>query len=599
MLCVGNARKYELLPAYAGVIARQAQLTTIEKEVPMPSFDLRCDPWIPVTCIDGSYEELSLRELIERAPELRNIGGDLPQQALPILRLLIAILRRTFGDPDLNHAKLKRWWIKTWNQGSFDADRVNSYLDRFSSEFNLFGDHPFYQVPDLEYAASKDGGFNPISELLADVPKPDKFLFSMRGKAAPDEISFAEAARWLIFSQAYDSAGIKTPVVGNTHVNKGKVYPPKGIPSTGWLGCIGGVYLEGENLFQTLLWNLVLYEEGPRGGSCLFGDQDDLAPWERAVPSPDYRVAIPTGPVDLETRQSRRMRLVCNEDGTRVVGVICCYGDVMHPVDALKSELMTSWRESKAQQKKLQTAHVPLMPSPHEGGKAIWRGLAPLISVNIDGGVDLRPGVIRWMEMMKSGVEGVGTFPKRLSIHAQGMEYGTQSSVFTNGFDDSLLMGTALLRHDSPAVIQAVALVGNVERAVFELVKLAQEIEKIGGDKRAGAALSLTSDDVREHAYEELDVLFREYLAGFIDGVDPFVYTNEWALKMRTRLLMSGKRLVASAETPLFVTHDPGKKPRYLSEAEFWFRRDVMQILSCEDEGKPEVGGSNEQSAGI
>lgn len=557
----------------------------------MPSFDLRHEPWIPAICIDGRHEELSLREIFERAPGLQRIEGDFSQQTLPILRLLLAILRRAFGDPDLNLRKLRKWWIQTWKEGGFDTNRINLYFDGFPTEFDLFGSHPFYQVPDLEYATSDDEGFSPISGILADVPKPDKYLFSMRGKAAPDEISFAEAARWLIFTQAYDAAGIKTPVVGNTHVKKGKVYPPKGIPSTGWLGCVGGLYLEGENLFQTLMWNFVLYDEGEaRGASLSFGDPNDIAPWERPASSPDYKVANPTGPVDLETRQSRRMRLVCNGAGDCVVGVICCYGDVMHPVDALGYESMTAWRESKAQQKKLQTAHVPLMPSPHEGGKAIWRGLAPLISVNIDSSVDLRPGVIRWMENMKASVEGSGSFPERLSIHAQGMEYGTQSSVFTNGFDDSLLIGASLVRHDSPAVIQAVSLVGNVERAVFELVKLVRELGKIGGDKRVGAALSAVSDDVRERAYDEIDGLFRDYLAGFIDGIDPYAYSNEWALRIRDRILAFGKRLVASAETPLFVSHDSGDRPQYLPEAEARFRRNVMKILSCGDDGKREDG---------
>lgn len=47
---------------------------------------------------------------------------------------------------------------------------------------------------------------------------------------------------------------------GNTHVNKGKVYAPKGMLGTGWLGGIGGLYAEGRNLFETLMLNWVLYD---------------------------------------------------------------------------------------------------------------------------------------------------------------------------------------------------------------------------------------------------------------------------------------------------------------------------------------------------
>lgn len=549
----------------------------------MPSFDLRYEPWIPATCEDGTHQEVSTVELFERAHTLREIGGDLPQQIMPILRLHLAILRRAFGNPDLNQRRLDKWWRETWEQGSFDAGVIREYLERFPEEFNLFGSHPFFQVTGLEYAQSKGAECSPISELMADVPKPDKYLFSTRAKTAPDSISYAEAARWLIFTQAYDVAGIKSPVVGNTHVNKGKVYAPKGIPSTGWAGCIGGVFLEGANVFQTLMWNLVLHDAA-RGNFSMFGDPDDLTPWERPMPAPDQRLAPATGVVDLETRQSRRMRLVASEDEGRIVGVVSCYGDLMHPSDALKFETMTSWRESKAQQKKLQTAYVPLMPVLHEGGKALWRGLASLISVSGENDGDRRPGVIRWVEHIKCSVGERGTYPERLTIRAQGMEYGTQSSVFTNGFDDSLSLGMALARHDSPAVLQAVSLVDKAEQAVFELVKLAQNVERIAGDKHAGTMSSLASSDVRERAYDEVDGLFRAYLAGLTEDVDAACYTDEYVERIRGCILGLGSEVVRATETPLFVSHNLGRSPSYLSQAQTMFVRNVNRLLSSSDE---------------
>lgn len=565
----------------------------------MPSFDLRYEPWIPVTCEDGTHREVSTFELFERAHTLRAIGGDLPQQIMPILRLHLAILRRAFGDANLNQRRLDKWWCQTWEQGSFDADVIREYLERFPEEFNLFGPHPFFQVAGLEYVPRKDEKEKEnddrlsISKLMADVPKMDKYLFSMRSKSSLDLLTPAEATRWLIFTQAYDVSGIKSAVVGNTSAKGVRVYS-QGLINTGWAGCIGGVFLEGVNVFQTLMWNLVLHDAA-RGNFSMFGDPDDLPPWERPMPSPDQRVAPATGVVDLETRQSRRMRLVVSEDDDCIVGVICCYGDLITNLsDSFKFEMMTSWCESKEQRKKLQTAYVPSVPVQHEGGRALWHGLASLVSMSGETNGGCRPGVIRWAEHVKGLIGEKGSYPEQLTIRAQGMEYGKQRSEFTNGFDDSLSLGMALMRHDSPAVLQAVALVDKAERAVSELVELAKNIKRIGvigDDKRKDKPLKKAVFlDVRERAYDEVDGIFRAYLAGLTEDVDAACYTDEYAERIRGCILGLGSEIVRVAEMPLFMSHDSKHSPSYLSQAQAMFVRNVYRLLSGSDKAGRENG---------
>lgn len=136
---------------------------------------------------------------------------------------------------------------------------LDGYFNEWKDRFFLFGDRPFFQVPELEYVGQKE--YDPVSEMIADMPKPEKYLFAMRGLGTTDTLSLPEAARWLVFLQSFDTAGIKTPVKGNTHINKGKIYPLKGFLGTGWLGGIGGVYAEGANLFETLMLNWVLYDD--------------------------------------------------------------------------------------------------------------------------------------------------------------------------------------------------------------------------------------------------------------------------------------------------------------------------------------------------
>lgn len=222
-----------------------------------------------------------------------------------------------------------------------------SYFDEWADRFFLLGERPFFQVPGLQYVGSKP--YSPVSEMIADVPKPDKYLFSMRDLRAADSLLPAEAARWLVFLQAYDTAGIKTPVEGNTHVNKGKVYAPKGMLGTGWLGGIGGLYAEGRNLFETLMLNWVLYDtKFDSERYRLFGNNQDIPVWEREdPPSTDLNDQNRfVGPVQAMTWQSRRVRLVPSEDNARIIGIMSCYGDVVAPYNTTMHCLTVSPKAS-------------------------------------------------------------------------------------------------------------------------------------------------------------------------------------------------------------------------------------------------------------
>lgn len=167
-----------------------------------PSFNVADDPWIQVTMRDGTFREVSLRFVLKNSQDVASIGGDIPQQVVAIVRLLLAVMYRSYGlayESDMSHIQLMSLWNQVWEEGMLDSEIIDDYLDEFHDRFDLFGEKPFMQVTGLEYA-SKDKEFDPISELIADVPKPEKFLFSMRSKVAPGVISFAESVRWLVFS---------------------------------------------------------------------------------------------------------------------------------------------------------------------------------------------------------------------------------------------------------------------------------------------------------------------------------------------------------------------------------------------------------------
>lgn len=545
-----------------------------EQQIDDPRFDLLTEPWATVIGTDGSARELSIRELFEMAPSIREVTGDIPQQTLPLLRLLLAVLYATYGETyDLDGCSLsdlRSMWAELFCRGHFDMGLIGGYLDKNKNRFDLFGSRPFFQVSDLKYN-SKTKEYDPISEAIPDVPKPDKFLFSMRSREALGGISFAEAARQLVFMQAYDCAGIKTPVVGNTHVQSGKAYAPKGLPGTGWLGSIGGVFVEGENLFETLMLNWTLFDR--RGGAdSLLGINGDIPSWERDSSTADSAEYIPIGPASLFTCQCRRLRLVLDERKERVAGIVCCYGDIVSPTLSLGKETMTAWRESKQQQKKLGTSFVPLMPITHDCSRSLWRELDPLLSY-VERANDFRPGVIDWLEEIE-GEENV-TIPPTVIIHAQGMAYGTQSSVFADAFDDRVAISSSMVHHDDHALRGTLDVIDCADKAVFRLVLFVRSIEELGGDKRAKGQSAATSDDAKTRAYAELDQVFRDRIASFLPEQDVDTYCLDWKREIKHRLIALADSYLASSGTTPFARHKKGS----VAEERLKLIRELNSIL--------------------
>lgn len=519
------------------------------------TFSLLNEPWVQVVYRDGHPDEISLRQVFSDAPNIKELSGDIPQQKLPLIRLFLAILYRAYSVAGVDVDQMRELWKIIFSAGCFSGGIVERYLDKWEDRFFLIGEHPFFQVPGLEYIGAKP--YSPVSEMIADVPKPDKYLFSMRGMGATDSLSLAEAARWLVFMQAYDTAGIKTPVKGNTHINKGKVYAPKGMLGTSWLGGIGGLYAEGKSLFETLMLNWVLYDmKYDSELYCLFGNEQDVPIWEKDEdPSSDLNDQSKfAGPAQALTWQSRRLRLVPNENHTRITGIVSCYGDVVAPYNTDGFEKMTAWRKSIPQQKKLGLPAPPYMPVTHDASKALWRGLEPILCANDDG--DSRPGIVRWLEEIRTEMlDSEDHVMNLVTIHAQGMTYGTQSSVFETGIDDTLSLNTIMFRHDYAGIAAMIDVVKCTDNAVQALTQFVRNLRSSAGDKGKSTE---TSEQIRESVYADLDALFRDELADFDKTKDPTEYSNDWKDEVHRRLLGIGQDYLDQSPVPVFDEHEAG-----------------------------------------
>lgn len=501
---------------------------------PPASFDLTSCPWIPVQRLDGGEVELSLAEVFEQAQDLRRLIGDVPTQDFALLRLLLAVLHDAVDGPsDLDE------WERLWEDG-IPAERVRAYLSEHRERFDLLHpEMPFFQVADLHTGKGEYSSPDPV---VADVPNNARF-FTMRAHGA-ERLTFAEAARWLLHAHAYDTSGIKSGAVGDPRLKGGKVYPQ----GVGWCGNLGGVYVEGDDLRQTLLLNLIASDEASLN---LRTDTARDAPaWRRppgtAEPLAGAQAEVrPYGLRDLYTWQSRRVRL--HHDGEGVHGVLLGYGDPLTARNKHQREPMTAWRRSPAQEKKLRQAPIYL-PREHDPSRSAWRGLGALVTGYTRGGEQrqeaaklVRPRIVEWIELLT--VEGL--LPKGFLIRARlvGAVYGTQQSVIDEIVDDAVAMPVVLLHDRGGDLAQtAVNAVTDAEEAVTALGDLATALAEAAGADGEGPRAS-----ARDRGFAELDEPFRTWLRSLDTDEPPLEQRRTWQLQAHEIVYQLGGELMDTA----------------------------------------------------
>ncbi len=500
------------------------------------SFDLTARPWIPVQRLDGQETELSLTEVFAQAADIRRLVGDVPTQDFALLRLLLAILHDAVDGP-----REVEDWEELW-EGGIPVDRVRAYLAEHRDRFDLLHPvTPFFQVADLR---TGNGGHSSLDPIVADVPNGSRF-FSMRAHGA-ERMAFAEAARWVVHAHAYDTSGIKSGAVGDPRLKGGKVYPQ----GVGWAGNLGGVYVEGDDLQQTLLLNLIPFDTD---NLRIDADRDAPAwrhPQGTAEPLTGVEAAVrPYGLRDLYTWQSRRIRL--HHDGEQVHGVLLAYGDPLTARNKHRHEPMTAWRRSPAQEKKLRESEVYL-PREHDPSRSAWRGLGALVAGYDRYGEQrheaaklVRPRVLDWLFQL-THVHHV--LDKDFLVRARlvGAIYGTQQSVIDEIVDDAVAMPVVLL-HDLDNILTRTAIdaVTDAEETVTVLRALATALAEDSGAEGEGPRAK-----ARDRGFAELDEPFRKWLRDLRPSENPLYPTEQrrrWQLTVHQVVSWLGDELMDTA----------------------------------------------------
>lgn len=483
-------------------------------------FNLVDEPWVRVELSDGATVDMGLAEVFAASARIERLAGESPTQDFAVLRLLLAVLRRAIGwpgEPGLDDET--QWWRELWSRTDLPSD-VADYLGAMSDRFWLFGGlRPFYQVADLQY--EKAGRLpDPVVGLLPDIP-PGRVWFMHRDPASCSVLTAAEAARWLVHLQAFDVAGIKSGTAGDPRVKSGKIYPM----GTAWAGALGGIHVQGATLRETLLLNLA-----PGLPVALL---DDMPAWEREQASAGAGEREPSGPVDVLTWQSRRVRLVPDGQGAHAIGLILTYGERLQAANRHTVEYLSQWRRSEAQAKKLRMPEV-LMPKRHDPGRALWRGLPSILGAA--GDATAAPGCVKGLELLI----GSGLLPDDFPIRvvATGLAYGPQDSVIADSYYDTLDFEVGAI--SDPEHIHLVTRAAEAaDRAAAHIGRFGKDLhDSAGGHKDQAQA---ARERARGRALAAFDPLFRQWV-GLLST------PSEVNAEVRWQILLAHASLVVAAE---------------------------------------------------
>lgn len=526
----------------------------------MSRFNLLEEPWILVmTDEKGSSEEVSLIQLFKNAHKYKQLAGEMQMQNFAVLRLLLAILHTVFsrfdfeGNPypyfamderfkpqseldedDLEDYKedLMVTWEGLWKSQSFPQIVVD-YLYCWKDRFYLFDEeYPFYQVTkeELYKRPIKAGaGKNPTQVELKTINRTisesgnKTVLFSPRYEldSNKNRINEAELARWLLLYQGVVGTG-----------DKARYKVSVGTQSKGWIYDIGGIVLRGDNLFETLLLNLILLHPEENYQSTI-----QKPCWEQTGDEITTKLLLGYSVdnlAELYTNWSRAIYIdpMIKLEADFVINTVKLPG--INQQDQFV-EPMTIWKYRKnGPNKNFRT------PQKHQINSSFWRSFG-IVFLSEDAN-DKRPGIIDWFYNIK----GI-TRQTNASIDSYGMESDGNATSWlpVEEYYDTLNISEHVLT-DILADGWVVRIKGEVEKTkeIIErtLGRFVNDVKDIRNINDGG----FTSKIILQ-AYYEIDLPFRHWLSSLEIDQDKEERIKDWRLQLRAMILEQADSLVESA----------------------------------------------------
>lgn len=515
----------------------------------MQSFNLVTDPWIKVLDSDTNSEKLvSLKELFRNAGSYRQLAGEMHAQDLAILRLLEAILITVYSRVDAdnqiydwvvlnktmqvqtyeNPAGLKlvktlsKTWKKLYELGNF-TDAIFEYLDKNITFFDFFGQRPFYQVTAEQYDSFvedkkkiKNGsGTVDLMQMNRLISQSGNSIaiFAPKSSTWKNKLSLDELIRWLITYQNFTGVTDKTKVrAKENHSN-----------SRGWLYTLNPIFVKGNNLFQTLMLNLVLFNPSMPE----YIPQQPV--WEEnLIEYVKKRLSRikPDNIAETYTVWSRLLHIEWKEEGPVVFSAGL---PAFESTNTFDIEPMSIWRKNRKDGN-----FYPATKGLSNMGIAMWRNFGQYVPT-LGNNEAKKPLAVEWLNFLKKKTDFSGN--KMINLHTSGIisSGGAKFLIPAAEFDDNL-------RIESDVLFDCSEDKANMWPArIEEMVELNQEVGRkyyrflmeVGqirfGQQGAGDFAARQS----QAFYDSLNEPFTEWISGLTGNDNRETKQNAWKKELR------------------------------------------------------------------
>lgn len=537
----------------------------------MGEFNLLTESWISVITDDrGKTEEVSLIDVFKNADKYISLAGDMKAQDFAVMRVLLSVLHTVFSrfDSDGNPYDslelderfrqnaavdeddeedylddLTNTWIKIWKAGKF-PDIIETYLEKWKDRFYLYDDmYPFFQVTSKDFEGEKYSskgspvqGKN-INRLISESNNKIS-LFSPKKdiKDNKNVLSDSEATRWILTFQQYTGLS-----------DKARFTEDKYKASKGWLFDLGGVYLEGNNLFETLWLNCILVH--PKEEYRLTVERPC---WEHS-PADNIETYFEKPVIDniseLYTNWSRAIYIEPKEKNSEAFAIrIVKLPDTIHEDNFL--EPMTIWRFNESGDNK-----GKYTPRKHRINQSLWRSFGLIAFSDSGPNVEI-PGIIKWFDKV---VKIIGDRKVGLSIISMEDDGNATSWVPTDEIYDSLYVGDFILTDNDKEgwtirVNEVIDLTKKIVEKNFRyFVSQVKEIRNL--KSKSG----FESQKVEE-LYFKIDKPFRDWIGSIKDEDDKDEKIREWKTTLKKLTFEAADEIIGVGDNrDLFGIEKDGK----------------------------------------
>lgn len=525
------------------------------------SYNLVTEPWIQVLDQAGDLKEVSLLDVFQNASNYQRLAGDMASQDLVILRLLIAILTSVYSrvdvdneaydwvdldekmhiieadEDDYDQADLMNTWRTLYKKKVF-SDSVSQYLKKNIDKFDFFGDEPFYQVNkevyDQEVPTNKKINIkNPkgtvdVKQINRTVSESNNSpaIFSPKTRNTKNKLTLAQLIRWIITYQNF------TGVTDKTKVNSKKKFSV----SAGWLYGLSPVFAQGENLFQTLMFNLVFSE--------VYKEEKLFWEFDESIEYIEFLKKEPsTQDLSISTLYTSWSRMLHIEwvDGNPII-----FTAGLPKLDSTEAftEPMTTWRENK------KTGDIyPATKHLNDLSKAMWRNFGEYVRTSISDSKNAErvhePDVIKWLRKIHDNED----LPTDMSLTLQTTTLisdgnATSQSPVAELNDSFKIKADVLFDKDNknywPADIEN--MIDLTQQVGKDFWIFANNISKLRGLDGSEFADNLTTK-----FYEGINIPFLNWLASLRNDQERPEKLSEWEQTLKHIALLRAEEVLQNA----------------------------------------------------